>query len=356
MQKAVEVEYWVVDREGALTAPGALTDSSEFVEPEFVEPLLELKTPPCESVAALRETFVDQLASLLAAADDLDRQLVPLGTPLDSDTIDRLPGARGDIQRRVIGEDFDYAKHCAGTHVHFEQRNVVDQLNLLVSLDPALALLNSAPYYRGEWVADSARALLYRKWGYAAYPRHGQRWDYVHTVAEWKRRLDDCFDEFRQTAVEAGVDADQVDEHFTSDSAVWTPVRLREEMPTVEWRAPDATLPSQILRLVGEMDDLMECIHHTNVVVDDETGGVRENHVALPPFETVATLGERAIQSGVGDQSVVDYLGRMGFDVDAYQPVSRQFEKQPSVTREEARAMRLRHATLLRRDVERLRE
>lgn len=356
MKKSIEVEYWVVNREGALTSPGPLTEHSEYVEPEFVEPLLELKTPPCESVDELRETFVRQLDGLLTAARERDTLLVPLGTPLYCGSIERHPDERGDIQRAVFGDDFDYAKYCAGTHLHFEQRNVTDQLNLLVSLDPALALLNSAPYHRGERVADSARAYLYRKKGYAKYPKHGQRWEYVHTAAEWKRRLERRFDEFRQDAVDAGVDGSLVDEHFSPDSTVWTPVRLRDEMPTVEWRSPDAALPSQILRLASDLDDLMERIHHANVTVDGATGDVTEECITLPEFETVAELGERAIHDGLGSPRVVAYLERMGFDVEGYDPVSPHVAEGKALSRSRARQLRLQYGKLLERDIRKLRE
>lgn len=356
MQKSIEVEYWVVDRDGALTTPGGLTDLSEYVVPEFVEPLVELKTPPCESIDVLERTFVEQLHGLLTAADELDRYLVPLGTPIHAEPIHRLDSERGDIQHEVLGADFEYAKYCAGTHLHFEQRNVVDQLNLLISLDPALALTNSSPYHQGEWLADSARAYLYRKQGYANYPKHGQRWSYVSTVAEWKRRLDDCFAEFRTHAVDAGVAGSHVDQHFTPDTVVWTPVRLRDAMPTVEWRSPDATIPSEILRLAAELDDLMEHIHHTNVTVEGTRGGVESDRVVLPEFETVTDLGEQAIHEGVASPAVTDYLERMGFDVAGYAPLSKQFDETRSLTLEEARERRVSYGKLLARDVNRLYE
>ncbi|WP_224269582.1 glutamate-cysteine ligase family protein [Haloprofundus salinisoli] len=351
MQQSIEVEYWTVDRNGELTTPGPLTDVSEYVEEEFVEPLIELKTPPCETYADLRATFVDQLDELLERADELDKALVPLGTPLDGDSIERLPSERGWVQKRVMGENFDYAKHCAGTHLHFEKRNVTDQLNVLIGLDPALALLNSSSYYRGERVADSARAYLYRKKSYEQFPKHGQLWDYVETVGQWERRLERRFDEFKAAALRAGVEAKTVEENFSHDTVVWTPVRLRDAMPTVEWRSPDATLPSQILRLAEETGDVMERLHHTNVRIDGSSGSVADDGIVLPEIETVRDYTDEAIHDGLDSPDVAGYLQRMGFDVGGYAPLSRKIGQRESISPAEARELRLRYGELLKRDV-----
>jgi len=355
MQKSIEVEYWVVDERGALTTPGALTDYSEYVEPEFVEPLFELKTPPRETMAALRRTFVTELAGVLDRAEDLGKRLVPLGTPVASDGIERRDSERARIQAAVIGPAFDYANHCAGTHIHFEQRNVVDQLNALTALDPALALVTSSPYFGGEWVASSARAYLYRKQCYERFPGHGQLWEYVHTVPEWEQRLERCFEEFETAAVEAGVAPDAVDEHFSPDDAVWAPVRLRDEMPTVEWRAPDATLPSQILGLTATVDDLLERVHHANVTVEGTRGSVTADRITLPEFDVVDDHVGRAIHDGLDSKPLRRYLRRMGFDVTGADPLSDTFDTRGSVGPAEARELRLQYADRLRRDVRGLR-
>ncbi|SFG05545.1 Glutamate-cysteine ligase family 2(GCS2) [Halopelagius inordinatus] len=354
MQKSIEVEYWVVDEDGELTEPEELTDVSENVEEEFVPPLFELKTPPCETYGDLRSAFVEQLDRVLRRADELDKRLVPFGTPVNGERIERWPTERGRIQKRVLGTNFDYAKYCAGTHLHFEKRNVVDQLNTLIGLDPALALLNSSPYFRGTRVANGARAYLYRKKCYEKFPKHGQLWEYADTVGEWERRLDRRYEEFSRAAVEAGIDEETVEAHFTPDDVVWTPVRLRDEMPTVEWRAPDAALPSQILRAAEEIDAVMEQLHHTNVRVGGTTGGVTEDEIVLPGFETLREYVNEAIHEGLESPDVAGYLERMGFDVQGYDPITPKIDGREYVTRSEACELRLEYAEMLRRDVSRL--
>lgn len=351
MQKSIEVEYWVIDQDGVLTTPGELTEVSEYAEREFVEPLFELKTPPCETYADLRSTFVDQLDEVLSRAAELDKLLVPLGTPIDGESIELWPGERGRIQKRVLGTNFEYAKHCAGTHLHFEKRNVTDQLNVLIGLDPALALLNSSPYFQGKRIANGSRAYLYRKKCYEHFPDHGQLWDYVHTVAEWERRLERRFKEFKEAAIKAGVDEDSVDAHFSPDDVVWTPVRLRDQMPTVEWRSPDAALPSEILRLAEEVDSVMEQLYHTNVRVDGRTGEVTDDGIALPEFDALHDYVDEAIHDGLESANAAGYLERMGFDVQGYDPATRRIDGRQYVSPNEARELRLQYADLLERDV-----
>jgi gamma-glutamyl:cysteine ligase YbdK (ATP-grasp superfamily) len=354
MRKSIEVEYWVVDGEGTLVEPGTLLDGSDQRDEEFVEPLFELKTTPCETTSELRTEFAERLDDALEKADELGKALVPFGTPIDGGSIERRSDERSRIQRQVLGEDFEYAKHCAGTHVHFEQRNAAEQLNALIALDPAFALVNSSPYFQGRRVAAGARAYLYRKKCYEQFPKHGQLWHYVDSVAEWNERLERRYKEFEEAAVESGIPEERVDAHFSPDDVVWTPVRLRKEFPTVEWRSPDAALPSQVLRLVGEMNGIVEMLPHRNVHVEGRRGEVDEERITLPEFDRVCDLVDEAIHGGLGSEDLRSYLGRMGFDVDAYDPITHRIDDRRSVDGVEARELRLEYAEALERDVERL--
>ncbi|WP_121743991.1 glutamate-cysteine ligase family protein [Natronorubrum halophilum] len=359
MNTSIEVEYWVIDTDGELASPGALADISEQTEREFVEPLFELKTPPCETMTELRTTFVEQLDTVLSRAAAADKRLVPLGTPINCDSIDRRPDERGRIQKAVIGERFDYAKYCAGTHIHIEKRNVTDQLNTLIALDAALGLVNSSPYFHGERIANSARAHCYRKESYDEYPKHGQLWHYVETVGEWRRRLEDRYDEFKRAALEEGIDESAVEEHFSPDDVVWTPVRLRDAMPTVEWRSPDTALPSQVLRLTDELETVMERLHHTNVEIETDsdprnTGHVSSDGIVLPEFDVACDLAEAAIYDGLESTDVARYLGRMGFSVEEYHPLSTRIDGRQYVTTSDARDVRLEYASRLEEDVDEL--
>jgi hypothetical protein len=353
LRRSVEAEYWVIDDEGRLCEPEGLLGESAGVEREFVEPLLEVKTSPCSTTAELREELFARLGAVLERAAERDMGLVPLGTPLAAGEIADLPSERTRIQDRVVGSDFEYVRHCAGTHVHFEQRpgHEAEQFNTLVALDPALALVNSSPYFGGEEVAAGARSELYRRRAYAGLAHQGRLWRYADDRAEWTRRLERRYEEFVREAIEAGIDRRTVATHFDPGSAVWTPVQLREAFATVEWRSPDTALPSRIVRLADDMAGVVERVGHAEVRIGEGEGSVSEGLIDLPPFGTVLERIDGAIEDGLESDAVCAYLDRMGFDTDAYDPVSRELAGSGELTPEDARRLRTEHAQRLARDV-----
>ncbi|WP_290814754.1 glutamate-cysteine ligase family protein [Halovivax sp.] len=357
MKTSLEVEYWVVDDDGELVPAGELLDVSAQVDPEFVEPMIEIKTTPCSSMAELRAEFREQIATVVDAARERGKRLVPLATPLSA-APSELPyrNKRGTaLQRQIVGPAFDDARFCAGTHLHFERSDVVSQLNALTALDPAFALVNSSSHYRGERILECARPYLYRRSCYEACPEQGQLWPYVDTVDEWERRLDAAYDGFRERAIERGVDPDDFDEEFDPYDAVWTPVRLRKAMPTVEWRSPDTALPSQILRLAEAVRSIVTAAdaRGTAVVdVDSPVGGGNGGEVPLPAFGTVEDVTDAAIRDGIADPIVERYLRRFGFEPSAYDPLA---DRHPDsrLTSRRAKRLRLRAAARLEADLDR---
>jgi gamma-glutamyl:cysteine ligase YbdK (ATP-grasp superfamily) len=354
IRRSVEVEYWVVDEGGRLTAPGDLVDAAPGVEREFVEPLLEIKTTPCESTEQLREELFGRISRVLERAETADKGLVPLATPMQTaNPIEDLPSERTRIQDRVVGEDFECVRHCAGTHIHVEQQpgREMDQLNTLIALDPALALVNSSPYYRGDGLVAGARSKLYRWMAYESLPYQGQLWRYVDDREEWGQRLDRRYAEFVTKAVIAGFDREVVESCFDPEGAVWTPVQLREEFSTVEWRSPDAALPSQVVRLADDIVGVVEHLLDSSVRIGGDTGGLTDDSVVLPEFDAVTDYVESAIREGISSDAVRAYLERFGFDPSAYDPVSHDVDCGGELTVRDARAIRLEYADRLDRDV-----
>jgi len=353
IRRSIEVEYWVIDDQGRLVEPGELLEASPGAEEEFVEPLIEIKTTPCESTAALRDELYERVGAVLQRADELDRGLVPLATPVNQDDIREHESERTRIQNAVVGEDFAYVRHCAGTHVHVEQQpgRAIDQLNAFIALDPALALVNSSPYFRGRRLADGARSKLYRWMAYDDVPHQGRLWPYADDADEWTRRLERRYEEFLTAATDAGVDRRAIASGFDPESAVWTPVQLREEFGTVEWRSPDAALPSQVVRLADDLAGVVERLRGADVRIEGDSGRVEGDEIVLPEFDSVIEYVNAAIRDGLADPELRAYLDRMGFDVDAYDPVSPKTDHGRTVSPDAARRLRLEQAERLERDV-----
>ncbi|MFU8868691.1 glutamate-cysteine ligase family protein [Natronococcus sp.] len=358
MKTSLEVEYWVVDDDGDLVPPGTLLDVSDGIDPEFVEPMLEIKTTPCTSMTELREEFLDRIEHVVDAARARNKRLVPLATPLYASPAE-VPyrEKRGtDLQRRIVGPTFDDARVCAGTHMHFEQSNVADQLNALTAIDPAFALVNSSSHYRGERIAACARPYLYRRSCYDACPEQGQLWPYVDSVAEWERHLEDAYDGFRERALERGVEPSEFDDEFDPYDAVWTPVRLRRAMPTVEWRSPDAALPSQILRLAETVRSIVTHADARGTVIGsaEPSADATGEEMPLPEFETVESVTDAAIHDGLANSSVRRYLRELGFAPDEYDPLADRLPDS-RVTKRQAKRLRLEAARQLEADLDRSR-
>ncbi|WP_226040044.1 glutamate--cysteine ligase [Natrinema sp. DC36] len=358
MNTSLEVEYWVVDDDGDLVSPDTLLDVSPQVDPEFVEPMLEIKTTPCGSMAELREELVGRISRVVDAARDRNKRLVPLATPLNTAPAD-VPyrdKEETDLQRRIVGPAFDDARVCAGTHIHFEQSNVTDQLNALTAIDPAFALVTSSAHYRGERLLECARPFLYRRSCYDSCPEQGQLQSYVDSVAEWEQRLEDAYDSFRERALERGVDRATFEDEFSPYDAVWNPVRLRKAMPTVEWRSPDAALPSQVLRLADDVRSIVTRADENGTVVGGSErsawpDAATDGPLRLPEFDTVESVTDVAIHDGLEGAGVRDYLRRLGFTPAAYDPLADRMTDSRLGERR-AKKLRLRAADRLEADLE----
>lgn len=367
MNLGIEMEFWVVDESGRLSDGQYLADRHERVEPEFVAPLIEVKTSPHEREGALRRELRQTLRAATSAAESEGHRLVPLGTPLTEASPDATTG-RGEAFEAIYGDEIVSAKNCAGTHVHFERDNV-DALNLLTALDPALALVSSSPYYCGRRRQHCSRAQAYRQRdgglaSAASEASEGERsgssggqfadfcdlWSYVDDVEEWRAAVESAYGRFGRLAAERGVSQGVVADHFTPEDTVLSPVRLRDELPTVEWRAPDACLPSQAVRLAFDVGRLVRQTDEKSVVVGDHPG-VGPDEIRVPPFEDLCELVTLAIERGPDAPRVRAYLRRMGLDPSAYSPLADQVAGPPIVAESRARDVRLAAADWLDADV-----
>jgi gamma-glutamyl:cysteine ligase YbdK (ATP-grasp superfamily) len=353
MTLGLEVEYWVVDESGRLCDGRDLVETHEHVKPEFVGPLLEVKTSPHENVTALGRELQETLKTVLDAAEETDRQLVPLGTPL---TEHETPATtrRGELYEEIYAEKVTSPKNCAGTHIHFEKTDVGRQIDLLTALDPTIALVSSSPYYCGSRTVDCARAQAYREACGERFQQYCDLWPYPDDVAAWSETVHENFDQFVEIATDRGVDEATVREQFCPEDTVLAPVRLRHELPTVEWRAPDAALPSQLLRLAEGVDRLMTEAETKPVTTGEP--GVSADRIRIPTFDDLRSLSDEAIRWGLDSTRVCEYLETMGFDVGRYDPLSSRLSGPGSLQQDEARQLRLDCATRLRADVEALDE
>lgn len=344
----LELELWVVNGDGQLCDGTKIADAHPRIEPEFIDPLIEVKTAAHTNKSDLWRDLQSTLQAAIRAGEAAGKRLVPLGTPLTaSDAAANCE--RGRAFEDVYGGGVQSAKNCAGTHIHYQQDEVLEQINLLTALDPALALVSSSPYYAGARGVSSARSLAYRTGPGDKFRCFTDLWDYAETLAGWRERVDETYDRFKRLAADRGVSNRTVEALFDAENTVLNPVRLRECQPTVEWRAPDAALPSQIVRLAADVGSLMS--HTRTAAVEHGSPEVGPDRIRVPEFERLRDLSRRAIQSGLNSPDVRSYLRGMGFSPAAYEPLSPRLEGPRRLSESQARTRRLQQADRLRADV-----
>lgn len=356
MQLSLELEYWTIDNTGALAPAQPVLDRIDDLDAESAAPMLEVITDPCDSVTELRKEITTRLEEAITVAREENRRLVPLSTPLNANSISISESPRTRIQQRILGEDFTNATYCAGTHLHVDQiaGAETDQLNLLTALDPAFALVSSSSHHQGRYVASCARSHIYRQSCYGDYPQLGQLWPYAEDVAEWEARISTTFDWFRRQAVAEGVDPATFNEHFTPEDSIWTPIRLREKFETIEWRAPDITLPRQTLQLVADIQGAIDSVVDNGLEIGGQAG-IAADSVTIPEFEHLNHYVQTAMDAGLESPAVRQYLQRMGFDLATYRPISHEFDHMPQISHGYAKQLRLQYANRLEWEVKALR-
>jgi hypothetical protein len=344
----LEIEYWVVDSSGRLCAGEEIVASHDRICHEFVAPMVEFETPPSDDLDTVRRDLKEVLEAGVKTARREDKHLVPLGTPLTTGNMPAISG-RGKLLEQLYGDGIEYAKHCAGTHIHFDKRAVSNQLNLLTALDPALALVASSPYYDGKRLAHSSRAYVYRYETGREFSRYRDLWAYAESMNEWNTRLNDVYEDLRVLADERGISSAKFERHIEPENAVLTPVRLRLVSPTVEWRAPDTALPSQLLSLLEDVSRTVDRLSNRSLSIDDEIG-ITEETVTIPAFSDLRDLTREAITEG-RTPAVEGYLDAMEIDSRSYHPISEEISDPDRIDHERACELRLEYAAHLREDI-----
>jgi hypothetical protein len=130
------------------------------------------------------------------------------------------------------------------------------------------------------------------------------------------------------------------------------PVRVRQQFLTIEWRAPDTALPSQVVKLTNDISRLVGKTASKPVEIGEP--GVGPERIRIPKFDDLTQLTAGAIERGLDSPAVWEYLEAMSIDPRDYQPISSEIDNHSSISVAEARRIRFEYADRLERDVETL--
>ncbi|EMA36818.1 hypothetical protein, partial [Halococcus hamelinensis] len=256
---------------------------------------------------------------------------------------------RGRLLERIYGDGIKPATQCAGTHIHFDAVDIPRQVNLLTALDPVLALVSSSPFYAGEHPMHSARPYAYRSLCGDAFTRFRDLQEYTVDTATWDERLAGEYETFRTLAADRGVSEAEFRAHFQPENAMPMPVRVRRRFSTVEWRAPDTALPSQVVRLAMDMSRIVEQTASKSVEVGEP--GIDTDRIRIPAFEELLQLTAAAMEDGLQSPVVWEYLEAMTIDPADYRPIADEIDRHSPISVADARRIRLEYADRLERDV-----
>ena len=349
---------------------GLATDNFET---EWVKNILEINTPPAESLDALEQSYFQILQVAIEAAHQIDVRLYPYSVyPLHL-----IPVIRDEVayhlQVRTVGlERFLNAGKCTGTHMHLEvpagvicpevgvsyeskredRLELLNLYNLATALDPALISLSRAsPFYEGKSTGLAHRTARYRGnltygWDgvYTHLPAVGGLRPYAtsieHLVQLQFERHYHWLEALTTASVEQELFFESGGNLLTSS---WNPVRLNNH-GTVELRNMDSNLPNVVLGLTRLIDQLRIRVIEEGLTVtptkDQMTFEVNDGQLLVPDFELLESkLLFAAVSEGLRSSMVADYTRSVieaaganlsADDLDANTPLSPDFRSTES--------------------------
>ncbi|MET0743227.1 MAG: carboxylate-amine ligase [Microvirga sp.] len=228
----IEEEYFINDATKRDIARGRIReffaqcrdDLADDIQPEMLEPQLEIATKPHVDFAAARTQLAGMRASVGAIAREHNLSLMASGThPLAMwtrvrpNSQPRYGKVMHDLQ--MVGS----RTIVCGMHVHVEVPDLEARVDLMNRMQPYLPLLLALSTSSPFWQAQRTGLLGYRLAAYRELPRTGLP-DLFEGAADYKRYVD--------TLVAARA--------IENSSFVWWVIRPSLKHPTLELRVADS--------------------------------------------------------------------------------------------------------------------
>jgi glutamate---cysteine ligase / carboxylate-amine ligase len=269
----------------------------DAVTRELLQSQIEVRTPPCETIAEARShlTHCRKVLARYAARHGL--AIVASGThPLAT-----WPEQKHTLKERYgeVREDLQMLARrnmVCGMHVHVEvpepQSRIGIMIRLMPFIPPLLGLSTSSPFWQGRRTG----LLGYRLTAYDELPRTGLP-ELFHTAEEYQRYID--------TLTEAGV--------IKNASYVWWAVRPSLVHPTLELRVADccthiedtvciAAMYRGIIRHLVENPELNADLDSVGRAIADE------NKWRAQRYGTAATFIDQKTRKAQPFEDVVRYI------------------------------------------------
>jgi glutamate---cysteine ligase / carboxylate-amine ligase len=228
----IEEEYFINDAFKRDAARGRIKEFfeacrdklSDDIQPEMLEPQIEIATKPGVEFADARSQLVDLRASVGAIARDHNLSVMASGThPLATwarvrpNAQPRYGKVMHDLQ--MVGS----RSVVCGMHVHVEVPDLATRIDIMNRIQPYLPLLLALSTSSPFWQSQRTGLLGYRLAAYRELPRTGLP-DLFESAADYQRYID--------TLVAARA--------IENSSYVWWVIRPSLKHPTLELRVADS--------------------------------------------------------------------------------------------------------------------
>jgi glutamate---cysteine ligase / carboxylate-amine ligase len=264
----IEEEYFVNDASKRDVARGRVREFfeachhelSEDIQPEMLEPQIEIATKPSFDFADARAQLVDLRSSVGAIARDHNLSVMASGThPLAvwarvrPNAQPRYGKVMHDLQ--MVGSRIV----VCGMHVHVEVPDLAARVDIMNRIQPYLPLLLALSTSSPFWQSQRTGLLGYRLAAYRELPRTGLP-DLFQGVADYKRYID--------TLVAARA--------IENSSYVWWVIRPSLKHPTLELRVADScTRVDDSLAIAALYRCLVRRLHRDPSLHANQTGASR---------------------------------------------------------------------------------
>lgn len=227
------------------------------------------------------------------------------------------------------------AGNCAGLHAHFEVEclpeflmftsELVHKHNMALMLTP-LTAFSASPYFYGEHSAYSMRAHRYYRGVYEKHPLNGGLPPVMRSSEEVLRYTLSGIEHWIEAGIKVGFSRDDLYKLTSKKGANWSMLRWNRRWNTIELRCLESDrvdydmskftwVAGAMKRLDVKGEKLVPVAIHTHANLDqkmiEDSFSIHGNEVWILPTAAIHELTNRAIEIGIQDPLVEQYLHRL---------------------------------------------
>ncbi|HLC60063.1 MAG TPA: glutamate-cysteine ligase family protein [Candidatus Nanoarchaeia archaeon] len=348
-----EVELFTINKNGFVMSGAdrllkiSKRDKKPTVKKESTTNIIEIASYPGEAILETTDHLLKDVEYLTTVAEKEDILLCPLGTYPGKFN----PVMRDDrpykIKEYIFGKNkFKIAGRCTGFHCHYTlprgifdsqlrilkmlvhskiKDSLVNSYNFLIAADPALtALMQSSPFYQGEYIGKDSRVIVYRggdalnnKNGlYANFEEFGGLPPYKLTALDILDIITTRYEKWKSYIKSLGLNIQILSLYGSVLDTTWNPVKINPN-GTLEQRGMDMNHPAHIAGIGVIIKSVLRKLQEEFYTVVQSDIGIKEpfkvekDIIYIPPWPTVRNeLQKMSAYKGMDNDLIYEYCKR----------------------------------------------